>query len=165
MYNCMLIDYRTMLEKGFVLGNALISTPNSFGVACTLCSQIVQGVACSQYGGQTLNRLDEGLAPYVTKSYIKIINSLIEEAFEMYNINYKEPYKFEMDDKFLSIESINSLIGMNCIFDDNNSIDKDIVDRINESIVNIALKKIGKEVYDGIQCLEYQINTLYTTNG
>ena len=153
----MLIDYRTMLEKGFIVGNALIETPKSFGVACTLLSQIIQGVACSQYGGQTINRIDEGLAPYATKKKKKIVIDLLDTYIELED-DSDIVNEFTKDEIFKNINSLNSI--------------KDIKEYLHkldfykcEKIIKKSLKKIEKTVYDGIQCLEYQVNTLYTTNG
>lgn len=50
MQNCSLVNYPEMLENGFYLGNAHISTPNSIGVACTVLTQIALCVGSAQYG-------------------------------------------------------------------------------------------------------------------
>lgn len=71
--NCCLVNYRDMLAHGFKVGDAQISTPNSIGVASTILTQIIQAVASAQYGGQTLAHIDSGLAPYVEKSYNKLL--------------------------------------------------------------------------------------------
>lgn len=148
----MLIDYRTMLNNRFVLNNAIISSPKSFGVACTVLSQIIAAVSSSQYGGQTINRIDEGLAKYVTKSYVKILKDYIdifsdEEDFDgiLSKLN-----KIDYDKE--NIDVINDTI-----FNKHNDIHNKIIEK--------SLKKIKKEVYDGMQCFEYQINTICGTNG
>lgn len=68
-YNCMLIDVRGMLEGGFRMGNADVTTPKSITVATTVTAQIIAQVASHIYGGCTVNRIDEVLAPYVKASY------------------------------------------------------------------------------------------------
>lgn len=145
MYNCMLIDYQKMLKNNFVIGNAVVESPKSFDVACTVLSQIVQGVASSQYGGQTLNRLDEGLEPYVIKSYIKIV----EEKFED---RYDEALPIDISD-LDSIEKINE------------KLNDELSVKGLKRFIERCMTKIDKVVYDGMQCLEYQLNSLYTTNG
>lgn len=114
MYNCMLIDIKNMFDNGFVIGNAHISTPRSIATASTVITQIIAHVASNIYGGNTINRIDELLAPYVTMSY----NKLVAEAKEL-------------------------------------DIDP----------AGYANKKIRKEVYDAVQCLEYQLNSLFSSNG
>ncbi|GAA4495811.1 anaerobic ribonucleoside-triphosphate reductase [Pseudaeromonas paramecii] len=71
MFNCMLIDLQGMLTHGFKMGNAEIDTPKSISTATAVTAQIIAQVASHIYGGTTINRIDEVLAPYVTKSYDK----------------------------------------------------------------------------------------------
>ncbi len=73
MFNCMLIDLRGMLSKGFRMGNAEIEPPKSIATATAVTAQIIAQVASHIYGGTTLDRLDEVLAPYVMASYEKAL--------------------------------------------------------------------------------------------
>lgn len=93
-FNCMLVDIKGMFEKGFKLGNAEIETPKSIMTATAVVAQIVAQVASNTYGGTTLNRLDETLAPYVTSSY----NKHLKDATK-YNISNKELYATEKTEK------------------------------------------------------------------
>lgn len=71
MFTCMLIDLKGMLSKGFKMGNAEIAPPRSTSTATAVSAQIIAQVASYIYGGTTINRVDEVLAPYVTSSYEK----------------------------------------------------------------------------------------------
>ncbi|ACA32186.1 anaerobic ribonucleoside-triphosphate reductase [Histophilus somni] len=71
MFNCMLVDLKGMLTKGFKMGNADIEPPKSIGTATAVTAQIIAQVASHIYGGTTVNRIDEVLAPYVQLSYEK----------------------------------------------------------------------------------------------
>ncbi|WEM44332.1 anaerobic ribonucleoside-triphosphate reductase (plasmid) [Photobacterium sp. DA100] len=71
MFNCMLIDLNGMLTHGFKMGNAEIDTPKSISTATAVTAQIIAQVASHIYGGTTINRIDEVLAPYVAVSYEK----------------------------------------------------------------------------------------------
>ncbi|GIU07860.1 anaerobic ribonucleoside triphosphate reductase [Shewanella sp. c952] len=71
MFNCMLIDLSGMLTNGFKMGNAEIETPKSISTATAVTAQIIAQVASHIYGGTTINRIDEVLAPFVAKSYDK----------------------------------------------------------------------------------------------
>lgn len=113
--NCCLVDLKNMLKDGFKCGNADIETPKSITVAATVTTQIIAAVASSIYGGTSINRIDEVLAPYVLKSYEKHL-----KIAEEYNIEDSEKY---------------------------------------------ARERTEKETYDACQVLEYQVNSLYTTNG
>ena len=71
MFNCMLVDLENMLTKGFKMGNAEIETPKSISTATAITAQVIAQVASHIYGGTTIDRVDEVLAPYVKKSYLK----------------------------------------------------------------------------------------------
>ncbi|MFG1174051.1 anaerobic ribonucleoside-triphosphate reductase [Erwiniaceae bacterium CAU 1747] len=71
MFNCMLIDLRGMLTHGFKMGNAEIEPPKSISTATAVTAQIIAQVASHIYGGTTINRIDEVLAPYVEASLDK----------------------------------------------------------------------------------------------
>ncbi|QBH95335.1 anaerobic ribonucleoside-triphosphate reductase [Limnobaculum zhutongyuii] len=71
MFNCMLIDLKGMLTNGFKMGNAEIEPPKSISTATAVTAQIIAQVASHIYGGTTINRIDEVLAPFVTESYNK----------------------------------------------------------------------------------------------
>ncbi|WP_332420412.1 anaerobic ribonucleoside-triphosphate reductase, partial [Vibrio metschnikovii] len=114
MFNCMIVDLDNMLKNGFRMGNAEIDTPRSIQTATAVTAQIVAQVASHTYGGTTLNRLDEVLAPYVTISYEKHLATAKE-----WDVPNTEAY---------------------------------------------ARKLTEKEVYDAFQSLEYEINTLFSSN-
>ncbi|MGL1206755.1 anaerobic ribonucleoside-triphosphate reductase [Vibrio parahaemolyticus] len=115
MYNCMVVDLENMLTNGFRMGNAEIETPKSIQTATAVTAQIVAQVASHTYGGTTLNRLDEVLAKYVTKSHEKHLATA-----HQWNIPNPEEY---------------------------------------------AKSLTEKEVFDAFQSLEYEVNTLFSSNG
>ncbi|XNM69634.1 anaerobic ribonucleoside-triphosphate reductase [Escherichia coli] len=71
MFNCMLIDLKGMLTQGFKMGNAEIEPPKSISTATAVTAQIIAQAASHIYGGTTINRIDEVLAPFVTASFNK----------------------------------------------------------------------------------------------
>ncbi|QTL41792.1 anaerobic ribonucleoside-triphosphate reductase [Xenorhabdus budapestensis] len=71
MFNCMLVDLQGMLTKGFKMGNAEIEPPKSISTATAITAQIIAQVASHIYGGTTIDRIDEVLAPFVKASYNK----------------------------------------------------------------------------------------------
>lgn len=113
--NCSLVDLEHMFEHGFNMGNAVIGKPKSIQTAVAQTSQIIANVASSQYGGTSINRIDEILEPYANMNYIKYLDDGVK-----FNIPNAEHY---------------------------------------------AKEKTIKDIYDSMQSLEYEINTLYTSNG
>lgn len=81
IHNCDLINLEDMLQNGTCISGTHIDKPKSFATACTVASQIVAGVASSQYGGQTISL--SHLAPFVDVSRQKIRKRLGEELKEI----------------------------------------------------------------------------------
>ena len=115
--NCCLIDFKEMLNHGFVIGNAEVEPAHSIQVAVTQMTQIIANVASSQYGGCSSDRTDEVLAPFAQKNYEKHL----EEAQGL-------PLDAATAEKY-------------------------------------AKDRTKKDIYDALQTLEYQVNTLYSTQG
>lgn len=117
MTNCCLIDFDSMLNNGFKIGNAEVEAPKSIQTATAQISQIIANVASSQYGGCSADRIDELLAPFAEKNYQKHLADA-QEWIE--DSRQHDAY---------------------------------------------AKAKTSKDIYDSMQSLEYEINTLFTSNG
>lgn len=140
-FNCMLVDIGYMFKHGFHIGNTEIETPKSFMTACTVTTQIIAHVASSIYGGTTVNEIDKVLSPYVKTSFKKHFMT------GLYWIN-NETLNDDFEDKYGEINH------------DNIKIQKKF-----PKVHKYATELTKKEVYDGCQTIEYQINSLYTSNG
>lgn len=71
MTNCCLIDFKYLFSHGYTMGNAQVEPPKSIGTATAQMAQIIANVASAQYGGISVNRADELLAPYAEMSFEK----------------------------------------------------------------------------------------------
>ncbi|EGR2571046.1 anaerobic ribonucleoside-triphosphate reductase [Vibrio cholerae] len=110
MFNCMLIDLKGMLTHGFKMGNAEIDTPKSISTATAVTAQIIAQVASHIYGGTTINRIDEVLAPYVTASYEKHLEIAREWEIHSPEAFAKARTEKECYDAFQSLEyEVNTL--------------------------------------------------------
>lgn len=110
MYNCMLVDLDGMLKTGFKMGNAEIETPRSIATATAVTAQIIAQVASHIYGGTTINRIDEVLAPYVTASHAKHLETARRWKIADPEIYARELTEKECDDAFQSLEyEVNTL--------------------------------------------------------
>ncbi|MFT7052873.1 MAG: anaerobic ribonucleoside-triphosphate reductase [Psychromonas sp.] len=110
MFNCMLVDLDNMLTHGFKMGNAEIDTPKSIQTATAVTAQIIAQVASHIYGGTTINRIDEILAPYVTRSYEKNLEVAQEWMIPDAEAFAKSRVEKECFDAFQSLEyEVNTL--------------------------------------------------------
>ena len=110
MFNCMLVDLNNMLTHGFKMGNAEIDTPKSIQTATAVTAQIIAQVASHTYGGTSINRIDEVLAPYVTVSYQKQLDLAKEWDIPNPELFAKTRTEKECYDAFQSLEyEVNTL--------------------------------------------------------
>lgn len=133
IFNCMLVDLDNMLTYGYTMGNAPIESPKSISVACAQTAQIIAQVASNIYGGTSIHRIDDVLAPYVRLSFEKH-KKIGYEVFDEISNSIKD-HKDESERKRDDFASI------------------------------YAKKRTEKETYDAFQALEYEVNTLHTSNG
>ena len=117
IFNCCLINIGDMLDNGTVMNGKLIESPKSFQVACTITTQIIAAVACSQYGGQSVD--------------IRHLGKYLRRSKEKFRRHYREIFP----------------------------------DIIEEKMETLLADRVQEELRAGVQTIQYQINTLMTTNG
>ncbi|MFI3284052.1 MAG: anaerobic ribonucleoside-triphosphate reductase [Erysipelotrichaceae bacterium] len=69
--NCCLFDVGNVLNGGFEMGNIWYNEPKTLDVAFDVIGDIVLSAASQQYGGFTVPCVDQILAPFAEKTYIK----------------------------------------------------------------------------------------------
>lgn len=140
MTNCSLPDIEAMFKHGFHLGSAFIEPPKNFLTACNVLSQVIDVISNGQYGGVSVHEIDKLLEPYAKMSWER-------ELVQSYND------KFDTD--YTCMEDFNYSLPNPHDFKNN----KPIPQRSRYSYINNAVKRWKKLVFDGLQILEYQLNT------
>lgn len=134
-HNCELINLEDMLLNGTVLNGVMIEKPHRFITASTIATQIMTAVSASSYGGLTITLTH--LAPFVRSSFYRHYKFYISEILN---------------------EELNSNIN------DNTRMDSELYVS-NGAAYDYARKQTKKEVEDGVQTFNYQINSMSSTNG
>ena len=134
-HNCELINLEDMLQNGTVLNGVMIEKPHRFITASTIATQIMTAVSASSYGGLTVTLTH--LAPFVRSSFYRHYKFFVKEVLN---------------------EELNSLIN------EDTRMDSDVYASI-PAALDYATKQIKKEVEDGVQTFNYQINSMSSTNG
>ena len=149
--NCCLPNFRNMLQNGFKLGNAWVSSPKSIEVAVTLISEIITSIAGSQYGGQSCNRLDEVLAPYAKLNYDKHLKEAEDwvEPDKQENFAKKRTIQ-DITNAMQSLEyNINMMMstqGQTPFVTINFGLGTSWIEReIQKAILNVRIKGLGRE--------------------
>ena len=113
--NCCLIDAKDMLENGFEIGNAHVTSLNQYKPHLHNLFKLSQTYQ-AQYGGCTVDRVDELLSTYA---------------------KLNAEHHREMAQQYVQPDKIESYVE----------------------------QQVTKDIGDAIESLEYEINTLYTSNG
>ena len=134
-HNCELINLEDMLQNGTVLNGVMIEKPHRFITASTIATQIMTAVSASSYGGLTVTLTH--LAPFVRSSFYRHYKFFVKEVLN---------------------QELNALIN------EDTRMDSDVYASI-PAALDYATKQIKKEVEDGVQTFNYQINSMSSTNG
>lgn len=134
-HNCELINLEDMLQNGTVLNGVMIERPHRFITASTIATQIMTAVSASSYGGLTVTLTH--LAPFVRSSFYRHYKFFVKEVLG---------------------QELNALIN------EDTRMDSDVYASI-PAALDYATKQIKKEVEDGVQTFNYQINSMSSTNG
>ena len=153
MFNCCLVNIKDMLDNGTVMNGKLIESPKSFQVACTVMTQIIAAVASNQYGGQSINI--KHLGKYLRRTYEKEYNKAVKYWGKEYYLEKYDEFKKEYTEKYPNYDA--TVIDF---------IVKDMLRKITSDIAKkVAEDAMRKDLKAGVQTIQYQINTLMTTNG
>ena len=136
-FNCVLFDMAKVLKGGFQMGNMWYNEPNSLDTAFDVMGDVILATAAQQYGGFTVPEVDSVLLPYAEKSY----NNFYQEKL---NIEMEIISELEKDENLnLSDEKINEL-----------------KEKAKKRAKEYAFKKTHRECEQGMQGIEYKLNTV-----
>lgn len=82
-FNCCLFRVGTVMKNGFEMGNVWYNEPNTLDTAFDVMGDIILSTAAQQYGGFTVPRVDNILAPYAEKSYQKYLDEYEKIGYEI----------------------------------------------------------------------------------
>ncbi len=135
--NCCLFDAGNVMRGGFTMGNIWYNEPKTADSAFDVMGDLILSAAGQQYGGFTVPNIDEILAPYVEKSYLRYLcdkKTAGIAGLSAVGIDYDE----------LSFEKKNEL--------------EDMWERDTMAVVK-------KEIEAGFQGLEYKLNSVASSRG
>ena len=164
LYNCMLIDFPGMLRHGFTLGEAEISTPKSLKTAGEVIPQIIANVSSNMYGGVSAHRLDEFLEPYAVISYRKTLKKNFARMADFDGVVLTDDEVDSLADYYASqIEQTDNEFKIEFI--DVKKINSGLSEKTIQFTIDISKKDVIKEVFDTFQSLEFEISSLFSSNG
>lgn len=145
-HNCLTIPFDELLAKGFNTRQTDVRPAQSVSTAFQLVAVVFQLQSLQQFGGVSASHIDWTMVPYVRKSFYK---------------HYKDGLKFVeglLNDEIPSWE-ISSELVLNTPIDDENGIYA-----WNEAY-KYALAMTEREVYQAVEAMYHNLNTLQSRSG
>ena len=151
-HNCLTIPFDKLLAEGFNTRQCDVRPANSVNTAFQLVAVIFQLQSLCQFGGVSASHIDWTMVPYVRKSFMKhykdgidficsihheMDNSIKERLYSY--IDFAKEHNIGIDDKYFTLE--------------------------NNNIYNYALKMTEREVYQAVEAMYHNLNTLQSRSG
>ena len=152
-FNCSFIPLGKLLKRGFSTGHGHISEPQTIMCASSLACIILQANQNEMYGGQAYSCWDYDLAPYVAKSYVKILNRLVSTKVE-------QEVKLNLDGLYEKEGTLFSEVSQVTIMKEVLKYTEHV-----EYIMKEARELLYKEVRQAMQASIHNFNTLQSRAG
>ena len=152
-FNCSFIPLGKLLKRGFSTGHGHIGEPQTIMCASSLACIILQANQNEMYGGQAYSCWDYDLAPYVAKSYVKILNRLVSTKVE-------HEVKLNLDDLYEKEGTLFSEASQGTIMKEVLKYTEHV-----EYIMKEARELLYKEVRQAMQASIHNFNTLQSRAG
>ena len=152
-FNCSFIPLGKLLKRGFSTGHGHIGEPQTIMCASSLACIILQANQNEMYGGQAYSCWDYDLAPYVAKSYVKILNRLVSTKVE-------HEVKLNLDGLYEKEGTLFSEVSQGTIMREVLKYTEHV-----EYIMKEARELLYKEVRQAMQASIHNFNTLQSRAG
>ena len=139
-HNCLTIPFDDLLAKGFNTRQTDVRPAQSVSTAFQLVAVIFQLQSLQQFGGVSASHIDWTMVPYVRKSFAKHLRDGIEFVLgnKEYSLNVPKELSFS---------------------------DKEANDPRNKPAYEYAMKMTQREVYQAVEAMYHNLNTLQSRSG
>ena len=156
-HNCLSIPFDELLKNGFNTRQADVRPANSVNTACQLVAVIFQLQSLQQFGGVSATHLDWTMVPYIRKSFEKhYVTEYIKECDGFLDLDLLE-ISDEYLHKFVSKCVEQFFLEYDLKDEDFKFANKGKFDGI---YYQRALYETRKEIYQGVEGLSHNLNTL-----
>ena len=163
MHNCDSVPFDKELENGFNTRQTDVRGAKSINTATQLIAVIFQLQSLQQFGGVSATHIDWTMVPYIRKSFQKhYIAEYIKESDEFYNLDL-----FNMPISQLTKWTEKQIV--NFFIDYPELKDTDFTfankDKFDPCYYQRAIYATRKEIYQGVEGLYHNLNTLQSRSG
>ena len=139
-HNCLTIPFDDLLANGFNTRQTDVRPAQSVSTAFQLVAVIFQLQSLQQFGGVSASHIDWTMVPYVRKSFAKHLRDGIEFILDNKEYSLNVPKELSFDDKEAN-------------------------DPRNKKAYDYAMKKTEREVYQAVEAMYHNLNTLQSRSG
>ena len=139
-HNCLTIPFDDLLAKGFNTRQTDVRPAQSVSTAFQLVAVIFQLQSLQQFGGVSATHLDWTMVPYVRLSFAKHLRDGIEFVLDNKEYSLSVPKELSFDDKEAN-------------------------DPRNKAAYDYAMKMTEREVYQAVEAMYHNLNTLQSRSG
>ena len=165
-HNCLSIPFDDLLANGFKVRQTDVRPAQSVNTAFQLIAVITQVQSLCQFGGASATHLDHTMVPYVRKSFMKHYLANYAkglDSFSSLDILYSD--MDELDDWFVkNKEEYLQKTGLSIEDFNFSNIDKKDT-RLNKLLAKQALYDTRKEIYQAVEGMYHNLNTLQSRSG
>jgi len=164
VHNCAQIPLNKLLEHGFVTGHGSLRSPSTIGSASTLACIAIQSNQNDMFGGQGIPNLDNDLAPYVAKSYIRNIATYLEITCFIDTDRIKKEFIKPLDEYIREHKRIMNQKGREYITNYlRNNFSNYYISF--SDMHNYAIKKTERDTYQAMEAMVHNLCTLNCVSG
>lgn len=161
MHNCLSIPFDHVLSHGFVTRQTDVRPAGSISTAFQLVAVVFQCQSLCQFGGVSATHLDWTMVPYVRKSLFKhYMLENLKQIDEFYELNLLELNEAELDDWVNKHKA--DYLKENNLKEDDFYIGST---RLNKRLYQAALFETRKEIYQAVEGMFHNLNTLQSRAG
>lgn len=154
MHNCLSIPFDDLLKNGFNTRQTDVRPAQSVSTAFQLIAVIFQLQSLQQFGGVSATHLDWTMVPYVRKSFFKHLKDGLKYMGEPSDYKvYNEKLRDLLDTADVGIKDLNWSDYFNDDF------------CISVSVYDYAMEMTKKEVYQAVEGMYHNLNTLQSRSG
>ena len=162
MHNCLSVPFDHLLANGFNTRQTDVRPAGSVNTAFQLVAVIFQLQSLQQFGGVSATHLDWTMVPYVRKSFFKhYLLEYLKSTNEFFELNLIDMSESELDDWITTHKSkyLNklNLLEKDFCFDNKENLDN--------KFYQCALFETRKEIYQAVEGLYHNLNTLQSRSG
>ena len=139
-HNCLTIPFDKLLAEGFNTRQTDVRPAQSVSTAFQLVAVIFQLQSLQQFGGVSASHIDWTMVPYVRKSFAKHLRDGIEFVLDNKEYSLNVPKELSFDDKEAN-------------------------DPRNKTAYDYAMKMTEREVYQAVEAMYHNLNTLQSRSG